>query len=127
MSQATQALSSPLFDALSDIAFSSVMVTRATDDQGASEIVHVNQQFTELTGYQADDVLGKTPGLLQGPKTEQDVLDRLRDDLHHDRVFYGKTINYRKDGSEFEIEWKVRRVIDIDGETYYIAVQRNAS
>ena len=127
MSQATQALSSPLFDALSDIAFSSVMVTRATDDQGASEIVHVNQQFTELTGYQADDVLGKTPGLLQGPKTEQDVLDRLRDDLQHDRVFHGRTINYRKDGSGFEIEWKVRRVIDIDGETYYIAVQRNAS
>ncbi len=127
MSQATQALSSPLFDALSDIAFSSVMVTRATDDQGASEIVHVNPQFTELTGYQVDDVLGKTPGLLQGPKTEQEVLDRLRDDLHNDRVFHGRTINYRKDGSEFEIEWKVKRVIDIDGETYYIAVQRNAS
>ena len=127
MSQATQALSSPLFDALSDIAFSSVMVTRATDDQGASEIVHVNPQFTELTGYQVDDVLGKTPGLLQGPKTEQEVLDRLRDDLHNDRAFHGRTINYRKDGSEFEIEWKVKRVIDIDGETYYIAVQRNAS
>ncbi|TVS12822.1 MAG: PAS domain S-box protein [Wenzhouxiangella sp.] len=127
MGQAKQALSSPLFSALSDIAFSSVMVTRATNDRGASEIVYVNPQFTELTGYDADEVLGKTPGLLQGPKTEKEVLDRLSDDLANDRVFHGKTINYRKDGSEFDIEWKVKRVIDIDGATYYIAVQRQAS
>ena len=42
------------------------------------------------------------------------------------RIFHGRTINYRKDGSEFEIEWKVERVIDIDDVTYYIAVQREA-
>ena len=46
-----QALSSPLFKALAEIAFSSVMVTRATNEHGASEIVYVNDQFTELTGY----------------------------------------------------------------------------
>lgn len=103
------------------------MVTRAADESGASEIVYVNDRFTDLTGYSADEVMGKTPGLLQGPKTDREVLNRLEVDLAADRVFHGRTINYRKDGSEFEIEWKVERVIDIDGVTYYIAVQQEAA
>ncbi len=123
----SQALSSPLFESLAQISFSSVMVTRAIDESGASEIVYVNDRFTDLTGYSADEVMGKTPGLLQGPKTDREVLNRLEADLAGNRVFHGRTINYRKDGSEFEIEWKVARVIDIDGETYYIAVQQEAA
>ncbi|MDZ7791594.1 MAG: PAS domain S-box protein [Xanthomonadales bacterium] len=126
MNDKQQALSSPLFEALADIAFSSVMVTRATDEQGGSEIVYVNERFTDLTGYSADEVMGGTPGLLQGPKTDREVLDRLAKEVSQDRTFHGRTVNYRKDGSEFEIEWKVRRVLDIDGVTYYIAVQREA-
>ena len=65
--------------------------------------------------------------MLQGPKTDAEVLKRLEKDLMEDRTFHGRTVNYRKDGSEFEIEWKVERVIDIDGVTYYIAVQREAA
>jgi PAS domain S-box-containing protein len=126
MSQTQSVLSSPLFKRLAEIAFSSVMVTRATDNQGGSEIVYVNEAFTELTGFTSRDVLGKTPGLLQGEKTERAVLDRLSDDVRNDRTFHGQTVNYRKDGSEFVIEWKVSRVVDLDGVTYYVAVQREA-
>lgn len=126
MNDTKQALSSPLFAALAEISFASVMVTRAKDEHGGSNIVFVNEQFSELTGYSAEEVIGETPGIMQGPKTDRDVLDRLEDDMANDRVFHGKTVNYRKGGGEFEIEWKVKRVIDIDGVTYYIAVQREA-
>lgn len=126
MTISDKALSFPLFAALADISFDSVMVTRTTDEHGASEIVYVNDRFSQLTGYTADDVLGETPGMMQGPKTDRDVLDRLEDDLANDRVFHGKTVNYRKDGSEFDIEWTVKRVMDVDGITYYVAVQRDA-
>lgn len=127
MDEKRDAPSSPLFKALAEIAFSSVMVTKATDAHGASEIVYVNDRFTELTGYTRAEVEGKTPGMLQGPKTDSAVLERLDRDVSEGRVFHGRTVNYRKDGSEFEIEWKVSRVVEIDGASYYIAVQREAA
>lgn len=126
MNDTKNALSSPMLTALAEISFSSVMVTRAADEHGASEVVYVNPQFTELTGYTMEEVLGETPGMLQGPDTDQSVLQRLEDDLANDRTFHGRTTNYRKDGSPFEMEWKVRKVIDLDDAHYYIAVQREA-
>lgn len=126
MKDSKPAISSPMFEALAEISFTSVMVTRATDEHGRSTIVFVNDQFSRLTGYSSEEVLGQTPGIMQGPKTDRDVLDRLEDDLASDRVFHGKTFNYRKGGREFEIEWKVKRVMDVDGVIYYLAVQREA-
>lgn len=127
MSDAKTALESPLFSALAEIDFTSVMVTKATDNHGGSEVVFVNDQFTKLTGFTAEETIGRTPGMLQGPDTDQAVLDRVEDDLANDRIFHGQTINYRKNGDSFEIEWKVKRVIDVDNVHYYIAVQRDAS
>ena len=124
----TQALSiaSPLFTALAERSFDSVMVTRVNDTDEASEIVFVNDAFSELTGYGRDDVLGHTPGFLQGEDTDPEVLDRLEQDLAADRPFHGKAVNYRKDGSRFIMEWTVQRVAEVGGETYYVAVQREA-
>jgi len=102
------------------------MITKPTDEPGALRIVFVNQAFSELTGYGRDEVLGHTPGFLQGEDTDPDVLDRLEKDLAADRPFHGKAANYRKDGSRFIMEWTVQRVAEVGGETYYVAVQREA-
>ena len=58
MNNSQQEVSSPLFKTLAKIAFSSIMVTRATDETGGSEIVYVNDRFTDLTGFSAEEVMG---------------------------------------------------------------------
>lgn len=126
MSTQSLSIASPLFTALAERSFDSVMVTRVNDTDEASEIVFVNDAFSELTGYGRDDVLGHTPGFLQGEDTDPEVLDRLEQDLAADRPFHGKAVNYRKDGSRFIMEWTVQRVAEVGGETYYVAVQREA-
>ena len=80
-----------------------------------------------MTGYRADDVIGQTPGLLQGSGTDREVLERLEDDLANNRTFHGRAINYRKNGDAFEMEWTVRKVVDLDHAQYYLAVQREAA
>jgi len=43
-------------------------------------------------------------------------------------VFEGTTVNYRKDGSAFEIQWRVVPVRDDAGSlTHYVTVQRDVS
>jgi len=117
-------LQSPLFQTVAGLAFESIMVTEASSDHKNSVIIYVNQAFSNMTGYSADEVIGKTPGLLQGPKTERGVKERLSEDLKNNRTFHGDTINYRKDGSAFIIEWKISPVMDGDEVTHYVAVQR---
>lgn len=127
MTDATNPLASPLFKATAELAFDSIMVTEATGDHGASKIVFVNHQFTEMTGYQADEVMGETPGMLQGPDTDKTVTDQLAEDLRNGRTFHGRTVNYRKDGSTFPIEWKVTPLKQGGKVTHYLAVQRDLS
>jgi PAS domain S-box-containing protein len=124
MNNSEDVLQSPLFQTVAGLAFESIMVTKASSDHTNSVIIYVNQAFSNLTGYSAAEVIGKTPGLLQGPKTERGVKERLSDDLKNNRTFHGDTINYRKDGSSFIIEWKISPVMDGDKVTHYVAVQR---
>lgn len=97
------------------------MVTEPTDEPGSSRIIFVNRKFTELTSYNADEVVG----MLQGARTDSEGLKRPADDLRGGRTFHCQTINYRKDGTPFEIEWKVTSLLD-DAGTHYVAVQRQA-
>lgn len=107
-----------------DSNFSSVMLTRA---DGGYSILYVNPAFTELTGYSYDEVIGKDPGILQGPKTDRKLLQQLREKLGRSDIFHGKTVNYRKDGSEFNMEWKIFPIKNSTKQTtHFLAVQRAA-
>ena len=105
-----------------DSNFSSVMLTRADDGY---PILYVNPAFTKLTGYSYDEVVGKDPGILQGPKTDRKLLGQLRETLKGGKNFHGKTVNYRKDGSEFIMEWKIFPIDNSEKRTtHFLAVQR---
>lgn len=107
-----------------DANFSSIMISRAAADW---PVVYVNPAFTELTGYASDEVIGKTPSFLQGPKTDPVVIESLRTALAEGHMFHGKTVNYRKDGSEFMMEWKILPIFNSKNQTtHYLAVQRAA-
>lgn len=89
-------------------------------------ILYVNQAFTTMTGYSLEEVLGKTPRLLQGPKTDRAALDRVREALCRWESATVEVINYHKDGSEFWVELSVVPVADKQGRyTHWISVQRD--
>lgn len=116
------------FQTVAAQAFHSIMITEAGTHAEGYKIVFVNKAFTDMTGYTLEEVIGKTPSLLQGPKTDHKVLDELREKLANGVDFHGKTINYRKDGSEFMIEWKVFPIRDQNGSlAYHVAVQHDVT
>ncbi|NES20713.1 MAG: PAS domain S-box protein [Symploca sp. SIO3E6] len=89
-------------------------------------ILYVNQAFTTMTGYSLEEVLGQTPRLLQGPKTDRNALARVRSALSCWESITVELINYRKDGTEFWVEFSVVPVADQQEHyTHWIAVQRD--
>jgi PAS domain S-box-containing protein len=81
-----------------------------------------------LSGYTVAELLGKSPALLQGEKSDQNVLDELEEKIKKGDVFHGRTVNYRKGGDEFLMEWKIVPIRNDDGEIFhYLAIQREVS
>ena len=105
-----------------DISFQGVMITEA---EPGYPIVYVNQALCEMTGYTPQELLGKSPSVLQGEKSDPEVLKELSDKLSQGEIFHGKTYNYRKDGSEFIMEWKIGPVRGIGGDiANFLAIQQ---
>ena len=122
-----EALGNTLFRTAADHSFNAITITEAAEDGGAGPIIYVNDAFTEMTGYAASEVLGRSPGMLQGPNTEKAVLQRLADQIRRGEIFHGETVNYRKDGHEFIIEWNVIPVRRDGRTTHYVAVQHDVT
>lgn len=105
-----------------------IMITDARLDAPGPSIVFVNPALTRMTGYSAEELIGNNPRLLQGPKTERAVLDQLRHALSTGGRFHGRAVNYRKDGSEFLLEWHITPIRRQDQViTHYVAVQRDVT
>ncbi len=106
-----------------------VLITTTELDAPGPEIVYVNEGFCRMTGYAAEEVVGETPRILQGPKTDRAELDRLRRCLSRGEPFFGGEVtNYRKDGSEYVIEWYIVPLRNDAGEiTHWMAGQRDVT
>lgn len=117
-----QTIMKRLLEASMDESFNGVTITEAGPGY---PIVYVNPALCDMTGYGPHELVGKSPSMLQGPNTHQWVLDQLKEQLDTGDQFHGRTSNYRKDGSEFVMEWKIVPIRDAVGvASHYLAIQR---
>jgi PAS domain S-box-containing protein len=117
-----------LLDVAVDQAKEAVLITSAQLDPPGPEILFVNPALCAMTGYSREEVLHKTPRILQGPKSDRVMLQRLRDALRRGEPFSGETVNYRKDGGEYYVEWDITPIRADSGEiTHFLSIQRNVT
>lgn len=103
-----------------------VIITEAALEPPGPKIVFVNPAFERMTGYSAEELIGRTPRMLQGPDTDWDMLKRLKACLRKGSSFSSETVNYRKDGRAYYVEWSIAPLRDDkDRVTHFVAVQRD--
>jgi len=106
-----------------------VLVTEAqSTDGGGPNIVYVNEAFNKMTGYAVEEVMGKTPRILQGPKTNQKELLRIRKALSKNETIEVEIVNYKKNGEEYWVNFTIVPVADKEGIiTHFVAIQRDVT
>ncbi len=87
-----------------------VMICNADD-----VIVSINKSFTRITGYEPEDVLGRTPETLISEEQNPKVLGEIRDDVLRTGHWKGELHSRKKDGETFIEERSVSGVKDEDG------------
>lgn len=116
------------FEAAVEQAFNAVLITQSQNDHGDHPIIYANWAFCKLTGYSLEELIGKDPRILQGPGTSKVVIDDLRACLKTGRNFQGSTINYRKNGEPYYVEWTISPILGSSGKVeYYLSIQQDIS
>ncbi len=106
-----------------------VVITEAEPfDEPGPKIVYVNEAFTRMTGYSADEVIGKTPRVLQGPKSDRNELARLAKALRNWESCEVTIVNYKKNGDEFWNNFSISPVANEKGWfTHWISIERDVT
>ena len=93
------------------IAFESQEGMCVTDPDGV--ILRVNQSFTRITGYSAEEAVGKTPALLKSGRHDAQFYNAMHASLASTGLWQGEIWNRRKDGSIFP-EWLTITAVTTD-------------
>lgn len=86
-------------------------------------IESVNPAFTNITGFSAEDVIGKTPSILASGRHDREFYRAMREALERTGHWQGEICNRRKNGQIF-FEWVHIDAVknDVGAVTNYVAV-----
>ncbi len=97
---------------------------RAADDP----VIYVNPSFERITGYRADEVVGRNCRLLQGPRSDRRVVETMRNALERSEPVSALIENYTKLGVPFWNEMRISPVLDGSGEvTHFVGAINDVS
>jgi len=91
-----------------------VCIADATDEE--LPLLYVNPAFERLTGWSAEEAIGRNCTFLQGPDTDPVAVGGLREALRRGREYRVTLRNHKRDGTAFWNDLTVTPVVGADGE-----------
>jgi PAS domain S-box-containing protein len=117
-----------LFEYALQSAGEAIMITTASFEPPGPVIVFVNHAMIEMSGYESVELIGKSADILHGPHTDPLALELCRRSLAQTGTFFGEIISYRKDGAEFDREFRITPIRNEAGEvTHFVSIQRDVT
>jgi diguanylate cyclase (GGDEF)-like protein/PAS domain S-box-containing protein len=89
-------------------------------------IIWINEAFSQLTGYSAEEALGSTPAILKSGKQSNAFYMEMWQTLLSGRVWRGMMVDRRKDNTLFNVDEVITPLLDEQGKiTHLIAIQHD--
>ncbi|WP_171012920.1 PAS domain S-box protein [Arcobacter arenosus] len=86
------------------------------------KILLVNKAFTKITGYEASEVKGLSPKILQSGLHDKNFYDEMKKSLKEKNIWVGEITNKHKDGTIVNEHLTIQSILDNKGEViYYVA------
>lgn len=81
----------------------------------------INPEFSTMCGYTLEELAGKKLGpVLQGEKTDQATVERMRQAVHEFRPCQETILNYHKDGTPYWVEIAIVPILDDEGKPLWL-------
>ena len=97
-----------------------------TDPEG--HVVYVNPAFQAISGYASSEVIGMRPNILKSGRHPDAFYAELWDTIKQGRVWRGRMVNRRKDGTFYDEDSTIAPVLDGNGEIVnFVAVKRDVT
>jgi diguanylate cyclase (GGDEF)-like protein/PAS domain S-box-containing protein len=97
-----------------------------TDRDG--HIEWVNEAFTRLSGYPAEEVIGKTPAFLKSGAQDPETYQRLWETITDGSVWRGEMVERRQDGTLYTVDQTVAPILDESGTiAHFVAIHEDVT
>ncbi|MCR1810541.1 PAS domain S-box protein [Sulfurospirillum sp. hDNRA2] len=99
------------------------MIVSKTDPHGI--ITYVNEQFCDISGYRADELIGRSHRIVRHPDTPESVFQDLWKTILSGNIWKGVLKNRKKDGSAYWVHAFIYPIITRQGQIDEVIAIRN--
>ena len=105
----------------------SILITEANSaDRKIPKIVYVNPAFSQMSGYQFNEIIGKSPNIFKGPKSDSEELKKLLRAIKNEEECLIETISYTKQKEEYWVRFSMIPIFNNEGViSHWISIQRD--
>lgn len=105
----------------------SILITEAnSEDRKIPRIVYVNPAFSQMSGYESNEIIGKSTNIFKGPKSDSEELKKLLRAIKNEEECVIETITYTKTKEEYWVRFAMIPIFNNEGViTHWISIQRD--
>jgi len=95
-------------------------------DGNIPKIVYVNPAFSVMSGYDSNEIIGKSLNIFKGPNSDSQEYEKLINAIKNKVECQVETISYTKNKEEYWVNFSMLPVYNSDGElSHWVSIQRD--
>ena len=90
------------------------------------KIIYANPAFTNMSGYESDEILGKTPAIFKGINSDEQEYSKLINAIKEKKECLIETISYKKSREEYWVRFSMIPIYNSENKvSHWISIQRD--